>query len=241
MVRHFADPRVGCVAGRRICAVQDRSVPSLGESLYWRYESWIKISETRVHSCTTADGQIFMVRRKNVAHVEKGGDDFFIPMAMVAQGLRVVFDAEAIANVPAASGLGPEFRRKIRSHVSFLLNAWQLRKLFIPGRSPLWWQLTSHHVLRMAVPPAMAVLLLTSGVLAGSHAFYRGLFTAQVLCYGLAAVGFLLARQGRRPKIFYFPFYFTFAQMALGVSLWRWAIGQREFAWQRTERLTDAN
>ncbi|HUJ32852.1 MAG TPA: glycosyltransferase [Candidatus Acidoferrum sp.] len=241
MARHFVDPLVGCVAGRRVCAVQERSAPSFGENIYWRYDSWIKANETRFYSCTCADGQLYAVRRAAVARVEKGGEDFFIPMTMASRGLRVVFDREAIAIVPAASGLAHEFRRKVRSHVSFLLNAWQLRSLLVPGRNPLWWELISHHVLRMAVPPAMVVLALSSAALAGPSPFYRVLFLVQVVFYFLAAAGFVLALRGFRPRIFYFPFYFTFAQLALSAAWLEWTRGRRDFAWQRTERLLDPN
>ncbi|MBZ5695588.1 MAG: glycosyltransferase family 2 protein [Acidobacteriia bacterium] len=241
LARHFADPRTGCVAGRRVCALQRRSAPSLGESLYWRYESWIKSSESRVHSATCADGQIYAVRRAAVSRVHTGGEDFVIPMAMVARGFRFLFEPEAVAVVPAASALASEFRRKVRSHVAFLLNAWLMRRLLIPRRSPVWWQLLSHHVLRMLVPPAMLLAFLAAAPLAASGPFYRALFFAQAAFYGLAAAGSLLAQIGLRPKIFYVPFYFVFAQLALAAAWWGWARGQREFVWQRTERLPDAS
>jgi poly-beta-1,6-N-acetyl-D-glucosamine synthase len=239
LVRHFADPSTGAVAGRRVCAMQRSSAPSLGEGLYWRYESWIKSNESRVHSATCADGQIYAVRRAAVASVPSGGEDFLIPMTMVSRGLRFVFEPDAIAVVPAAAGLAAEFRRKVRSHVSFLLNAWLLRRLLIPGRSPVWWQLFSHHVLRMAVPLAMVVAFIASETLTGSGSFYGVLFVAQAAFYLLASIGFPLAQVGRRPKLFYIPFYFVFAQMALAVAWWRWACGRRDFVWQRTERLLD--
>jgi biofilm PGA synthesis N-glycosyltransferase PgaC len=239
LVRHFADPLTGAVAGRRICATQRSSASSMGEGLYWRYESWIKSNESRVHSATCADGQIYAVRRAAVARVPKGGEDFLIPMTMVSHGFRFVFEPEAIAVVPAAAGLAAEFRRKVRSHVSFLLNAWLLRRLLIPWRSPVCWQLFSHHILRMAVPPAMVVAFIASETLAGAGSLYGALFIAQAAFYLLATVGFPLAYLGRRPKLFYVPFYFVFAQMALAVAWWRWARGRHEFVWQRTERLLD--
>ena len=239
LVRNFADPSTGAVAGRRICAIQQSSAPSMGEGLYWKYEAWIKSNESRVHSATCADGQIYAVRRAAVARVPSGGEDFLIPMTMVSRGLRFVFEPDAIAVVPAAAGLAAEFRRKVRSHVSFLLNAWLLRRLLIPGRSPVCWQLLSHHVLRMFVPPAMVVAFVASETLAGSGNFYGVLFVAQAAFYLLAGIGFPLAHVGRRPKVLYISFYFVFAQMALAVAWWRWACGRRDFIWQRTERLLD--
>lgn len=243
MARHFLDPRIGCVAGRRTCMAQEKSAASLGEGIYWRYDSWIKANETRFHSCTCADGQIYMVRRSAVARVKKGGEDFFIPMTMVANGLRVVFDTEAVAVVPAAGDLASEFRRKVRSHVSFLWNAWLLRRLLIPGRSSLWWQLISHHVLRMGVPLAMLITIAASAALASSalSPVAIALVVGQVIFYGLSTIGYLLARRGIRAKPFYVPFYFIFAQVALGAAWLRWARGQRDFSWQRTERLLDAS
>lgn len=243
MARHFLDPHVGCVAGRRVCMMQQGSAASLGEGLYWRYESWIKANETRFYSCTCADGQIYAVRRAAVSRVEKGGEDFFIPMTMVANGLRVVFDPEAIAVVPAASDLRSEFRRKVRSHVSFLWNAWLLRRLLVPQRSPLWWQLTSHHVLRMAVPPAMLAIFACGAFLlaAAPNPFVAALLVGELLFYVVSLIGYFLAKSGLRPKLFYVPFYFTFAQVALGAAWLRWTFGQRDFSWQRTERLLDAS
>lgn len=242
MARHFLDPQVGCVAGRRVCRVQVKSASSLGEGIYWRYDSWIKASETRVYSCTCADGQIYAVRREAVARVEKGGEDLFIPMTMVANGLRVVFDPQALAVVPAAGDLASEFRRKVRSHVSFLWNAWLLRRLLIPGRSPVWWQFLSHHVLRMAVPPAMAIAFLASAALAfsTSNSVVVALLIAQIGFYLFSAIGYALVRRGIRTKAFYVPFYFTFAQLALAVAWLRCLRGTRDFSWQRTERLLDA-
>ena len=44
LVRHFADPHVGCVAGRK--AIQ--GMKGEGEGLYWRYESYLKRCDSEV-------------------------------------------------------------------------------------------------------------------------------------------------------------------------------------------------
>ncbi len=238
LVRRFADPSVGCVAGQRVCIMQPGVPHSIGEGLYWRYESWIKKSESRLHSCLGAHGQLYAVRRSVFPHVEKVGEDFFIPMKIIAAtGLRVVFEPGAVAQIPAAANLGIEFERKTRAHVSFLLTLPLVKELLLPGISPVWWQYISHHVLRMLVPPAMGGAFLVSLLLAGDSQSYRLVLAAQIIFYCTAALGWLLARWDIRMKLFYVPFYFVFANMALAQALLRWPFGKYDYAWKRTERL----
>jgi cellulose synthase/poly-beta-1,6-N-acetylglucosamine synthase-like glycosyltransferase len=242
IVRPFTDPRVGGAIGRRVCIVQEHSVPSVAESLYWRYESWIKRAESRLHSCLGATGQLYAVRRSVFPHVERVGEDFYIPMKILAStGLRIAYAPEAVAAIPAAATLAIEFERKTRAHVAFLLSLPLLKELLVPGRTRVWWQFLSHHVLRMLVPPAMLAAFACSIELAPASAFYTAGLLAQALFCGFALAGWGFAELGRRPKAFYFPFYFAFVQLALARAWLRWPRHKYDHAWQRTERLTDAN
>src|SRR5215472_3696851 len=238
LVRSFADREVGCVTGRRLC-IEQKGVPQgKGENLYWRYESWIKQNESCLHSCLGAHGQLFAVRRSVFPPVKKVGEDFYIPMKLVAStGLRVIYEPEAIAYTPAAANLAIEFERKTRAHVSFLLTLSLLPVLMFPFKTPVWWQYVSHHVLRMIVPPALIAMFVSSATLARSGRFYFALFVAQVIFYALAAIGFALARRDIRIKLFYVPFYFTFANAAVALALLRWPRRKYDYAWKRTERI----
>ena len=243
LVEPFADARVGCTIGRRVCIVQERSVASFAESLYWRYESWIKSAESRVHSCLAATGQLYAVRRSLFPHVERVGEDFYIPMKVLAStDRRVAYVPEAVAAIPAAASLAIEFERKTRAHVAFLISLPLLKQLLLPWRTPVWWQFISHHVLRMLVPLAMLVAIICSATLAPSAgAYFALLIVAQLVFYSLAFGGWMFAERGRRPKIFYFPFYFVFVQLALAQAWLRWPRRKYDYFWQRTERLPDAS
>jgi cellulose synthase/poly-beta-1,6-N-acetylglucosamine synthase-like glycosyltransferase len=241
LVRPFADPHVGCAIGRRVCVLQQRSVASLAESFYWRYESWIKQAESRWHSCLAATGQLYAVRRSVFPHVERVGEDFYIPMKVLAStGKRSVYVPSAVAAIPAAANLSIEFERKTRAHVAFLISLPLLRDLLVPGRTAVWWQFISHHVLRMLVPPALLAAFLVSFAVASANPPYFFATLAQILFYGFAFTGWIFAAIGQRPKIFYLPFYFVFVQLALAQAWLRWPRGKFDYAWQRTERLTDA-
>jgi poly-beta-1,6-N-acetyl-D-glucosamine synthase len=238
LVEHFADPQVGCVTGQRQCIVQPGVSQSAGEGLYWRYESWIKTSESRLHSCLGAHGQLYAVRRSIFPKVEKVGEDFFIPMKVIAAtGLRVVFEPKALAYTPAAATLEIEFERKTRAHVSLLLTLPMLPELLAPWRTPVWWQYFSHHVLRMAVPLAMLGLAASSCALAAARPFFLLAAAAQVAFYALEVGGYLLALRDIRVKLFYVPFYFTFANLAVARALLRWPQRKYDYAWNRTERI----
>lgn len=242
LVRPFADPLVGCAIGCRVCTVQQRSVASVAEGLYWRYESWIKRAESRWHSCLAATGQLYAVRRSVFPHVERVGEDFYVPMKILAAtGLRIAYVPEAVAAIPAAATLEIEFERKTRSHVAFLLSLPLLKELLVPGRTPVWWQFISHHVLRMLVPPAMLAALVCSAVLAPVSRAWLVALLSQAAFYALACCGWRLAARGRRPKMFYLPFYFVFVQLALAQAWLRWPRRKYDYAWQRTQRLPDAS
>ena len=242
LVVPFADPQVGCAIGKRVCIIQERSVPSVAESFYWRYESWIKSAESRWHSCLAATGQLYAVRRSVFPHVKRVGEDFYIPMKVLAStGLRIAYVPEAVAAIPAAANLTIEFERKTRAHVALLISLPLLKELLVPGRTPVWWQFVSHHVFRMLVPPVMIVALASSAALAATDSFYFDATLAQTCFYVFASIGWLLAARGLRPKIFYFPFYFVFVQFALARAWLRWPRKKYDYAWQRTERLPDAS
>jgi cellulose synthase/poly-beta-1,6-N-acetylglucosamine synthase-like glycosyltransferase len=240
LLRHFSNPAVGGATGRRVCVIQKRSAPSEGEGLYWRYESWIKESESRVHSCLGAHGQLYAIRKAVFPHVEKVGEDFYASMKVVTTtGQRIIYEPEAVATIPAAANLSIEFERKMRAQMSLLLTLPLMWDLLIPWRSPIWWQYISHKLGRMFVPPALLLMLVCSAALAPANHFYLAICLAQVVFYLLAAGGAILAKYGWRPKLFYVPFYFTFANAAVGLGWLRWPKRKYDYAWQRTERLTD--
>jgi hypothetical protein len=62
---------------------------------------------------------------------------------------------------------------------------------FAPRRNPIFFQLVSHKVLRLAGPFCMALLLVTNAVLAPRALVYQCLLATQLSAYALPAMGFL--------------------------------------------------
>jgi poly-beta-1,6-N-acetyl-D-glucosamine synthase len=237
LARHFRDPKVGCVTGPRVC-LHTESAASEGEGIYWQYEAWIKRSESRLGTCLGANGQILAVRKSLFPHIPEINDDFYVGMkVLVFDRAKVLFEPRAKALIPAAASLGQELERKIRTNEGFLRDVSCLLPALNPWKSPVWWRFFSHHVLRRLVPFAMIAALAASLLLWQGSSFYRVVSLAQVVFYTGAIAGFLLERQHIRFRLFYLPFYFSFANTAVLLAWVRWLCGKQQLTWQRTERI----
>ncbi len=240
LARHFRDPGVGCVAGDRL-SVETESRATEGEGFYWRYEGWLKRSESRYFSCLGGYGQILAIRRDLLTQfLPLISDDFYSPMKILIEtGARTVFEPQAIARIPAASTLLQEFKRKSRTHAVLLMELPSLKKGLNPSKSGVWWQFWSHHILRLFVPWAMAAAFVSSALLWNAGFIYRAALCAQAAFYALAAMGYLLVKRGTSWKPAYFCFYFVLANAALAHAWLRWLRWLRQgrlTLWERTDR-----
>jgi poly-beta-1,6-N-acetyl-D-glucosamine synthase len=237
LVSHFRDPIIGCVTGERVC-LPTQGTATKGEGLYWRYEAWIKNSESLLGSCLGSHGQVMAIRKSLFREIPVIGDDFYIPMRMlITEKVQIRFEPRAKGLIPSAANLRLELERKIRSHVSLLRDLPYLRAGLNPFKSEIWWQFLSHHVLRLLVPFAMVTALLFAISLWKTSGLYRAMAVAQCVFYAAAAVGALLQAIGIRPAVVYIPFYFVFANAAVFLAWVRWARRRHQYAWQSTERI----
>jgi cellulose synthase/poly-beta-1,6-N-acetylglucosamine synthase-like glycosyltransferase len=135
LVRHFADPEVGGVCGRlRLIDTREEGAGS-GEGLYWSYENLVKGAEGRLKSVISANGAIFAVRRELFQPLPTDkpvNDDQLTTIKLLQEGVRVVYEPEALALERTSPDMEGEFQRKVRiSSLNF--NAFpELFKLLSP-------------------------------------------------------------------------------------------------------------
>ena len=238
LAKHFADPQIGGVCGRkRIKPAQGRQATA-GDSLYWKYESAIKTAEGRLRSITTADGEIFAMRRALYRAVDEStiNDDAQITIDIVRQGFRVIYEPAAESHEYASITIRDDFFVKVRMVAGgFQTVARNWRFLLVP-RSSFAVMFLSHKLLRWLVPELLIVILLSSLILAGRPA-YLALLLAQALGYGLAFSGYLALR--RRDALrgwLYLPFYFAAMNLAALYGLQRYLSGSQNQNWRKAQR-----
>ena len=90
MVEHFSDPQVGAVAGEKL---EDDG--GGGESLYWRFESWLKRREDRLGTTIGLVGELAAVRASVWRPIPDDvvNDDFWVALDVIEQGYRVAYGA----------------------------------------------------------------------------------------------------------------------------------------------------
>lgn len=235
MMPDFADPSVGCVAGRLVYVDPADSAVGHGARSYWSYETFLKTHESRACSLIGASGCLYAVRRN--AYVPMYHDacsDFLIATKMVEQGLRTVFEPAAVCTEETNRRAGKELRMRVRVITQTFTDLWRHRSMMNPRRSGFYAvQLFSHKVLRYFVPVFLLAMFCASAVLALHSRFYAAALIAQLLFYALAAGGWVLERAvGHRMLLLALPQYFLLANVASVIAWYKFLSGERYARWE---------
>ena len=231
IVTNFADEAVGCVSGELHFLEDPASKIEAEMGAYWRYEKFIRRSESASGSVVGATGCIYAIRRELYQSLPTGTilDDVLTPMNIARQGKRVLFEGQAVAYDIISKNAAQEWRRKVRT----LAGNWQILSLapwiMLPGTNPLWWRYLSHKLLRLLVPFAMVILFVVSTLLTGG--FFRMFALLQLAFYGIALAGFLLPAT-RSIRLVNLSYFFMLMNAAAAAGFWKWLTGGCATAWQ---------
>src|SRR5215470_8837977 len=191
IVRNFADPEVGCVAGQLIYADASSSAVGKGCRSYWGYEKFLKRCESEVGSLVGVSGCLYAVRR--ICHARLASDmidDFVIAAEIHLQGLRTVYEPEAIAVEDVNLRARDEFRMRVRVVKQTLSALNRYRHTLNPFRHKTFaFQIIAHKAMRYAIPFLLIVALAASGLAGDSVDWLRFAFRGQLALYGAAIIG----------------------------------------------------
>ena len=247
MVRHYADPTVGAIAGEKRVQMSGEA-SGAGEGLYWKYESLLKKWDSQLYSAVGAAGELFSVRTDLYTPVEKDTliEDFVMTMRIAERGYRIVYESEAYAVEGHSADVKEELKRKIRISAGGLQAVWRLRSLLNPFKfGVLSFQYWSHRVLRWTLAPLALPLIFILNlllILRGyknsdfSSTVYDFLFWAQVVFYISAILGWIFEQMKLKVKAFYVPYYFCMMNYSVYRGLGRLIAGSQSVVWEKSKR-----
>lgn len=216
LVRHFADETIGGVCGRKsVLQHADRNA-SVGDNLYWRYESALKQAESHLGSIPTADGEIFALRKNLYQTVPTAliNDDLVITFNIIEQGKRVIYDQEAITEEQASITLGDDFNVKSRMVYGGIQIISLYKKLLNPVGSWFGFQFFIHKTLRYFMWLCLALIFVLNALCFSIHPFYSVFFGLQLAFYLMAFVGYQMDKRGKKSGAFYLPYYYCNVNLA---------------------------
>jgi cellulose synthase/poly-beta-1,6-N-acetylglucosamine synthase-like glycosyltransferase len=234
IVRNFADPSIGCVAGQLIYVDPSNSGVGHGAVSYWSYEVFLKQHESQVRSLIGVSGCLYAVRRSAyVPLYHEACSDFIIATKMVEQGLRAVYEPAAICEEHTNQRADREFAMRVRVITQTYNDLWRHRHMMNPFRGGIYAiELLSHKVMRYMVPVFLLLILVSSIFLATRSTFYFAILLAHIVCYVVALGGYLLERLGVRAKLLALPHYFLLANLAATVAFYKFLRGERYARWE---------
>lgn len=233
LVRNFADPDVGYVSGQMKYVNPDGSLVGDGCTAYMRYENRLREAETRLGSIVGVDGGIDAVRRDLYRQMRADQlPDFVLPLTVVEQGRRVVFERDAVLQEEALGDEASEFRMRVRVSLRALWALWDKRRLLNPFRYGRFaFQLWSHKVLRYLsfIPFGIAFALLVFLVAVGR------------LHWSLLALAFVtlagahVEALGRRVAPLRYLRYFVLLNVASALAFVRFVRREKQIIWKPRE------
>ena len=246
IVHHYADPKIGAVAGEKIVRdLSGTSITGAGEGLYWKYESFLKKLDSKFYSVVGAAGELFSLRTELFEPVAENVllDDFIISLKIAEKGFRVVYEPKAYAIESPSSDMKEEQKRKIRisaggfQSIAMLPGLWNIFKHPI-----LSFQYISHRVLRWAVCPFLLplILIINAIIFFNTHEIWYGIILLlQILFYGASYAGYLKALQNKKSKLFYVPYYFVFMNVSLYIGFVRFLKNKQSVLWDKASRKSE--
>jgi cellulose synthase/poly-beta-1,6-N-acetylglucosamine synthase-like glycosyltransferase len=190
LASNFADAHVGCVSGvYRVVRARGGRITLEPESAYWRYETFIRQSESDLGTMLGAHGSMYAIRRDLYERLDSRviNDDFVIPLTILLKGFKCIYEPRAIASEEGSEMEG--FSRRIR------IMTGNVQQLFLLLQRPMWsgrplllFQLLSHKALRLLIPFLLVSVYVSNAILLESVG-YRVAFAAQTVFLAAALAG----------------------------------------------------
>lgn len=234
IVANYADPTVGGVSGRVVYTNEADSHIGHGIIRMWDYENLIKLHQSKLYTLTGACGCIYSARKVLYkplpAHIT---GDLVVPLQVLAQGYRIVFEPEAVGSEASLSHGKQEFAMRIRVVSMGLTGLIYMKNLLNPIKHPyLAFQLISHKFCRWLVPIFAGGLYFINLFLLNKDIVYQISFILQSLFYCTAILGWLLERHNKKIKLVSLAYYFSILNLAAVVAIIQTLAGRKDVTWQ---------
>lgn len=231
IVANFGDPAVGYVTGKMIYMNPDGSSVGDGCSGYMKYENFLRKNETMVGSVVGVDGGIDAMRKSLYKPLNPEQlPDFVLPLRVIEQGYRAVYESQAILREPTLSTNADEYRMRVRVSLRALWALKDMSHLLGKRYSAFFaWQLWSHKVLRYLCFMFLIGAYVSNLLLFSNGTIYKIFFVMQNVCYMAALIAPWVGDKAY--NIFSMLNYFVLLNQASLHAFLKFILGKKQVLW----------
>lgn len=230
LVRHFRDRSLGAVCGA--LRFHSGSESQQAEGVYWKYESALRLMESRIGAALNVSGAIYALRRDAYLPLPDGAilDDLLIPMNARRLGYRIIYDPEAVATDFAAETVQGEFARRVRVAAGCFQALPELMRVRLGAVTA--FSFLSHKLLRWILPFFLLALLISNCFLVG-RPLYLCFAMLQSAIYLWALLGVAFYARLRRVRYVLVGHFLVAMNAAFLVGFFRYLRNRDAIDWQR--------
>jgi len=197
-------------------------------------KTFLKKSESSACSLIGASGCLYAVRRSAYrAMYAEACSDFLICTIIFKQGLRSVYEPNAVCTEETNRNTGKEMQMRVRVISQTFTDLWRNREMLNPFRSGFYAvELISHKVLRYAVPVFLFLMFFSSLILAFQSGFFGLELAIQLGFYSFAFIAWALEKRGRSLGFLAISHSFVLTNMASFIGFYKFLRGERYARWE---------
>ncbi len=236
LVNRLTQPKVGVACGLEIHSKGSSLDASQGQSLFYKYENFLKQNLTRVSSLCYVQGGNFAMWRElyPIENPIPAGatQDGIIAFDAVLKGFRIEMEPRAVTYEDYKLSSSQDFSRRVRTISRAFFSVICRPAILNPLKSGWFsFHLMSGRVLRWFALP-LAVLGLVTGLLSGVSWYAYLLLIAFVIWTVVALAGWFLEIKKRRIRPIYLVFYLSYVHIAAAWAVARVILGKRTAVWK---------
>jgi cellulose synthase/poly-beta-1,6-N-acetylglucosamine synthase-like glycosyltransferase len=158
--------------------------------------------------------------------------DFILPLKVVVQGYRVVYEPEAVLWEHSLKDAEDEYRMRVRVSLRAFWALFDMRQLLGPGINPFFaWQLWSHKLLRYLCFLFLLIAYVTNWLLLGNGGGYKAILVLQHVGYMSALVAPRIKVVGIWGNLLTFSRYFFLLNLAAAHAFGKFLLGKKQLIW----------
>lgn len=233
LIQNFRDANVGYVTGKMMYANPDGATIGDGCTAYMKYENLLRNFETKLGSIVGVDGGIDAVRKSLYQPMNPDQlPDFVLPLKIVEQGYRVIYEPRAILREASLKSSKDEYRMRVRVSLRSLWALSDMRHLLSFKRYKLFaWQLWSHKVLRYLCFLFLIGAYFSNMALFSLNSLYKIFFILQNIAYAGALLSPILEKTEHPSKLLYLLNYFALLNLASAHAFIKFLFRQKQVLW----------